>query len=200
MKRILFPLVLFACAEVLAQVHSARPGLVDAFLAPDDLPSSLPVIHPSALNRPSPGAAVRADSALIRFFQNGGPGGLCLDGDLNTIGRDGGKVQLWACNGQPQQGWIFTPLGDNMWTIQNHLSGQCLDGDLNGIPNDGAIVQLWRCNGWLNQTWHFDGLHFRNANGWQCLDGDLNTLPANGTRVQLWACNGWRNQAWVLSQ
>ena len=29
----------------------------------------------------------------------------CLDADLNTIGGNGTKVQLWDCNGQPQQNW-----------------------------------------------------------------------------------------------
>jgi hypothetical protein len=31
--------------------------------------------------------------------------GRCLDADLNTINANGTRVQLWDCNGQPQQKW-----------------------------------------------------------------------------------------------
>lgn len=29
----------------------------------------------------------------------------CLEGDLNTIGRNGGRVQVWDCNGTQPQHW-----------------------------------------------------------------------------------------------
>lgn len=31
--------------------------------------------------------------------------GRCIDADLNTIGGNGTRVQLWDCNSQPQQDW-----------------------------------------------------------------------------------------------
>ncbi|MFI9270253.1 RICIN domain-containing protein [Kitasatospora sp. NPDC052896] len=83
-------------------------------------------------------------------IQNG-DGGMCLDGDTNTIPNNGAKVQLWGCNGWNNQRWYWN--GSN---LQNADGGECLDGDTNTIPNNGAKVQLWACNGWNNQkwTWH----------------------------------------------
>ncbi|WP_327070191.1 RICIN domain-containing protein [Kitasatospora sp. NBC_01250] len=127
-------------------------------------------------------------------------GGECLDGDTNTIGNNGAKVQLWGCNGWSNQNWYWTPAPGQptgYYTIQNGDQWQCLDGDTNTIGNNGAKVQLWGCNGWSNQTWIWNGSTLRNADKGQCLDGDTNTIPANGAKVQLWSCNGWTNQSWT---
>ncbi|MDH6139300.1 MULTISPECIES: RICIN domain-containing protein [Kitasatospora] len=74
----------------------------------------------------------------------------CLDGDTNTIGKNGAKVQLWACNGWANQTWVW-----NGTTLRNSDQWQCLDGDTNTIGRNGAKVQLWACNGWTNQSWTF---------------------------------------------
>lgn len=42
----------------------------------------------------------RAPNSIIN-----GINGRCLDADLNTIANNGAKVQLWDCNGLPQQQW-----------------------------------------------------------------------------------------------
>ncbi|MDH6131998.1 hypothetical protein P3T37_001383 [Kitasatospora sp. MAA4] len=150
--------------------------------------------------------SVQADSSAMpntvyhtgKFTNN--HGGQCLDGDLNTIGKNGAKVQLWGCNGWDNQGWNWTPAPGQpagYYVIQNGHGGQCLDGDLNTIGNNGAKVQLWGCNGWDNQTWIWNGSTLRNQHGGQCLDGDLNTIGNNGAKVQLWGCNGWDNQSWT---
>src|SRR4051794_12642768 len=65
--------------------------------------------------------------------------GRCLDADLNTIGRNGAVVQLWDCNGQLQQQWIYRPDG----TIRSAYGGRCLDADLNTIWRTGTVVRLW---------------------------------------------------------
>ncbi|MDH6110287.1 hypothetical protein P3T36_004781 [Kitasatospora sp. MAP12-15] len=126
--------------------------------------------------------------------------GQCLDGDTNTIGNNGAKVQLWACNGWSNQSWVWTPapnLPVGYYVIQNYDQGQCLDGDTNTIGNNGAKVQLWGCNGWSNQVWIWNGSTLKNYDQGQCLDGDTNTIGNNGAKVQLWACNGWTNQSWT---
>ncbi|GAB3138145.1 hypothetical protein GCM10027290_05230 [Micromonospora sonneratiae] len=148
-----------------------------------------------------PGEATANASYFYQYVRNY-HGGQCLDGDRNTIPRNGSKVQLWACNGWTNQAWIFTQvsgLPTGYYTIRNYYGGQCLDGDRNTIPRNGSIVQLWACNGWTNQVWIWNGVTLRNYYGGQCLDGDRNTIPRNGSKVQLWACNGWTNQSWSLA-
>ncbi|MCX4759409.1 RICIN domain-containing protein [Streptomyces sp. NBC_01275] len=138
--------------------------------------------------------------AIYRLTMTNNEGGQCLDGDADTIGTNGTKVQLWGCHGGTNQTWLWAPAAGQpvgYYTIQNSRGNQCLDGDLNTIPANGAKVQLWACNGWTNQTWLWHGATLTNLEGGQCLDGDLTQIPANGAKVQLWACNGWSNQNWT---
>lgn len=115
--------------------------------------------------------------------------GQCLDADLNTINRNGSRVQLWQCNGQAQQKWYIEPDG----TIHSGYNGWCLDADTNTANRNGGIVQLWQCNGTAQQRWSKKaGLIFSGLSN-RCLDADLNTINRNGTTVQLWDCN-WQNQ------
>lgn len=110
---------------------------------------------------------------------------MCLDaayapGDPHQDpSKDGDKVQMWVCNGQAQQGWVFHPVrspsGVPAFTITNQRSGLCLDMDISGgtydnIPNDykGHRVQLWHCitnNGQpeANQVWY---QLFGDYDGW----------------------------------
>ncbi|MFF7637673.1 RICIN domain-containing protein [Kitasatospora sp. NPDC008050] len=158
-------------------------------------PDQLPGIGSA---RPDSAVAANVTYHTTAFTNN--HGGKCLDGDTNTIGNNGAKVQLWDCNGWDNQSWYWTPAPNQpagYYTIQNGHGWQCLDGDTNTIGNNGAKVQLWACNGWPNQTWAWGGGTLVNADKGQCLDGDLNTIGNNGAKVQLWACNGWDNQSWT---
>jgi hypothetical protein len=136
----------------------------------------------------------------------------CLDADLNTIGGNGTKVQLWDCNGQTQQYWLLTPSGSG-YQIRNERSGRCLDADTNTAQFNGGRVQLWDCNGQRQQQWivtgrliednaiEIDQLYTPYDN--RCLDADLNTIGGNGTKVQVWDCFGFFdlhvNQYWNQS-
>jgi hypothetical protein len=117
----------------------------------------------------------------------------CLDVDLNQGGRNGNRVQLWTCNGQPQQGWRLNPYG----AIQSiKYPSKCLDADLNTINRDGTIVQLWDCNGQQQQQWSVTS-YGAIWNGYgRALDADLNTIYRDGTTVQLWVGNGQPQQRW----
>ena len=124
--------------------------------------------------------------------------GRCVDADLNTIGRNGTKVQLWDCNGQLQQRWSYY-VDD---TIRSSKNRKCLDADLNAIGSNGTKVQLWDCNGSRQQKWTFVSGAVRGSlrvisqyNG-RCLDADLNAIRGNGTKMQLWDCNSQAQQDW----
>ncbi|GAB7188471.1 hypothetical protein ATKI12_8302 [Kitasatospora sp. Ki12] len=145
-------------------------------------------------------AAVRGLAALnyvgqYRFHSN--YNGKCLDADLNTIGANGTKVQLWDCNGWTNQNWTIWTDG-NIDYIQSNYSGRYLDADLNTIGANGTKVQLWDFNGWTNQRWNAASYGWVNGYNGRVLDADLNTIGANGTKVQLWDSNSWSNQGWWL--
>jgi predicted RNA-binding protein len=136
----------------------------------------------------------------------------CLDADLNTIGGNGTKAQLWDClgSGQLNQYWWFetTSVPDAYRIRSRYNFAKCLDADLNTIGGNGTKVQLWDClgDGQTNQLWSFTPTKFGGVshlvsryNG-RCLDADLNTIGGNGTKVQLWDCLGddWKNQDWYI--
>lgn len=105
--------------------------------------------------------------------------GRCVDADLNTIGGNGTKIQLWDCNNQLQQRWTRNSQGNGEFSI--HYNGRCLDADLPSIGSNGTKVHLWDCNGSTQQRWSWlpDG-SIRNALSGRCLDADLPTIGSNG--------------------
>ncbi|GAA1962092.1 hypothetical protein GCM10009838_18630 [Catenulispora subtropica] len=80
----------------------------------------------------------------------------CLDADATNM-RAGGRVQVWACNGQPQQKWFPEYIyGGIIW--HNGLNrGLVLDANNDGVQSPatwGDRVQLWTRNAWQNQIWN----------------------------------------------
>ena len=67
----------------------------------------------------------------------------CIDADLNTIGANPNRAQLWDCNNQPQQQLTWNTFDDR--TIRNARNSKCLDADLNTIGANGTVVQWWDC-------------------------------------------------------
>ncbi|MFF4132254.1 RICIN domain-containing protein [Streptomyces mirabilis] len=132
------------------------------------------------------------------FVWKSAKSGRCVDADLNTIGTNGTKVQLWDCNHSAQQNWIL--YGDG--TIRSSKNGKCLDADLNTIGSNGTKVQLWTCNGKSQQKWSITGgttsatHRIVSRYSYRCVDADLNTIGSNGTKVQLWDCNSQPQQNW----
>ena len=116
-------------------------------------------------------------------------GGLCLDVHAPDQHRNGGRVQLWACNGSDQQ----------LWTVRGKqivsLAGKCLDVDLPELQKNGGRVQVWDCNGSVQQRWNLQRQQLRSEGG-KCLDAQLPTLRKNGGMVQIWDCNGAPQQNW----
>ncbi|WP_035803181.1 RICIN domain-containing protein [Kitasatospora mediocidica] len=66
----------------------------------------------TASQPPAVGSALAATPAAANVTYHTGAftnndKGQCLDGDTNTIGNNGAKVQLWACNGWSNQSWTW---------------------------------------------------------------------------------------------
>lgn len=127
------------------------------------------------------------DGVLPRQIVSGG--GLCLDVDAPEQRNNGGRVQLWHCNGSDQQ----------LWTIRADrivsLAGKCLDVNLAELRANGGRVQVWDCNGSVQQRWAQRGQTLRNGGG-KCLDAHLPDLKKDAARVQVWDCNGEVQQRW----
>lgn len=120
-------------------------------------------------------------------------GGRCLDADTNEIGENGARVQLWSCNGAPQQRWIMMADGAMRSLLDPSF---CLDADLNTVARNGTVLQLWQCNGRSQQRFrHVSEVLQSQMNG-KCIDADPATAHQDGGRVYLWTCNGTDQQWW----
>ncbi len=115
--------------------------------------------------------------------------GRCLDA-VGAGTANGTKLQLWDCNGQPNQAWTFGSGGE-----VRGGSGRCLDAAGQGT-SPGTAVDIWDCTGQANQQWtlNADGSITGRQSG-LCLDAS-GQQTANGTPVALWTCNGQANQRW----
>ncbi len=139
--------------------------------------------------RPGPELSRRPDAEI----RTGA--GLCLDVHAPEMGTNGGRVQAWVCNGQPQQLWTYDPTSSAVRVS----SGLCLDVNAPEITRHGGRVQVWACTGTPQQQWTLlaNG-SLRNAGGF-CLDVHAPDQTTNGGRVQVWPCNGSQQQRFTSS-
>merc|ERR1711943_158915 len=73
--------------------------------------------------------------------------GKCIDICQRFNFSDGACIQLYACNGQPNQHWEIRG-----GQLVNTPSGKCPDIDRFDFA-DTAKIQLHSCNGGANQDW-----------------------------------------------
>jgi hypothetical protein len=70
---------------------------------------------------------------------------------------NGNTVQIWAASGGPNQNWIFTNEGSNIYKIQTaDNTGLCLDVSGAGTSNK-TPVDVWADNGTNAQRWAATG-------------------------------------------
>lgn len=143
-------------------------------------------------------SAVMFGAAPAMAFERDGQitvnGGLCLDAHAPDAGRNGGRVQVWTCNGSPQQRWRFD---SSTGQLRNSVAGLCLDVHAPDLENNGGRVQVWTCNNSPQQRWMLD--EARNSllvSSGRCLDAHAPDMNTNGGRVQIWACNNSPQQTW----
>jgi hypothetical protein len=116
--------------------------------------------------------------------------GLCLDDRFNS-NTPGAVVQVWGCNGLPNQQWQVMSNG----TIQHN--GLCLDARHSGTAS-GTKVQLWTCTGNANQQWTTSDWHIQYNNpGASDEVLDDTGWGGSGTQQDIWTDNGGANQIWT---
>lgn len=160
-----------------------------------------------AKSSPSPGISAQADEVAY-LLSSEADETRCLDADLNTLGRNGTKVQLWDCitfadgTVPANQAWFITEIPEGYYRFQSAASRRYLDADLNTINRNGTKIQLWDYmpggqNQWFDVTVIPEGfLRIQNVYSNRYLDADLNTLKRNGTVVQLWDFVGGATNQW----
>ena len=125
-------------------------------------------------------ACGRCDDPARGTFVN--VGGLCLDAHDPDRRKNGGKVQVWECNGDESEQWIY-----RSGAIVNR-GGYCLDSDPAAkSASGGGKVQVWACGGRPGQKWQVREDRILNNNG-LCLDVHAPDRLKNGGEVQVWTC------------
>lgn len=132
-----------------------------------------------------PGLAAAAPAAVVSKAS-----GLCLDVAGNTT-APGAAVQVYACNGGPNQQWDVDAAGE----IRTFGGTRCLDVAGQSTALEAPIVS-WQCNGQDNQKWvvNANGTIVGKQSG-LCLDV-RNAATTGKTPVQVWTCTGNPNQVW----
>ncbi|WP_081687345.1 RICIN domain-containing protein [Glycomyces tenuis] len=127
--------------------------------------------------------------------------GLCLD-DYDFGTEAGAEVVQWTCNGQANQDWQLTDLGNGYHAIRNSYSDLCLD-DYNWGTEPGAEVVQWTCNGLEVQQWEIADagggyVNIVNRHSGLCLD-NYNWGTAPGAEVRQWTCLNNAAQQWAIA-
>lgn len=136
--------------------------------------------------------AATTRSALQRSepVQIASAGGGCLEVYEPDQYNNGGRVQMWTCNGARHQVW-FLEFG-----VIRSAAGKCLEG-LPSDPSKSARVQIWDCNGSQQQRWSSKGAEIMDGFG-RCLDVPAAARLKEGAIVQIRACTGADQQRWFL--
>src|SRR5262249_9807458 len=109
--------------------------------------------------------------------------GKCLDLNFADLNKDGGKVQVWDCNGLIQQTWRFK----NGSLING--AGKCLDVYAPELHTNSGRVQVFNCNGSIQKKWKVKNGNLMSGGG-ICLDVYRPEKYVDGAKVQVFNCNG----------
>ena len=149
----------------------------------------------------------RAGASGLRVHIVNAAHGLCLDAMQQDDQHYGDKVQLWRCNGRPNQGWYL-----DGYFIRNAAYPQlhlCLDAIEQHDGSRGDHVQLWGCTGYSNQAWigyatnnhtnfFFNAAHFQGPNAHSLVLEARGDARSSGDQIELWSYNGRPNQQWYV--
>jgi hypothetical protein len=179
--------VMYGLAERAAEIiaKDTTPPTSSSSTPPTSSSSRPPTSSSSSTAPPTvTGRALRPASAPAQ----------CLDVvDGNFV--NGAPVQIWNCNGGPQQKWVYTTGGFS--SVKLAGTNFCLDAGSDN-PADGTKLKIWQCYDRIPaQSWVFNGdktIALQSAA--KCVDlTDGN--KGNGNRIQVWGCSsGNINQQW----
>jgi hypothetical protein len=168
-----------------------------AAAAPVSAPSSTVSIARQAAAPPpayaagSTSAPPAPASAPRTFRLVGAQSNRCLDVPESST-SNGTQLEVWDCNGDPNQVWTLNASGQ--LTVYSGNDLKCLDAAFGGTT-PGTYAIIWQCADTATQ-WTFNaGGTVTNPRSGLCLDVTENGT-GNGSPVELWTCNGGQNQVW----
>lgn len=124
-----------------------------------------------------------------------GYGGKCLD-NYHSSTANGGKIDLFSCNGSRAQLWTFQPqAGQYVGHLVNATSGKCLNDAGYGGP--GAKVIQWACGNSSNELWRYWPAYHEyslySGSSTVCLN-DPGYSQVDGVQQIVWSCPDTANE------
>src|SRR4051812_38779218 len=113
-----------AAAVAIPVVVAAVPAAAAA------VPRFVSVPLEQARQNTRPGQIIPGRGGSYKIVAPAAPGCVRLDADSDTVGRNGGKVQTFGCNGSHNQNWAFDETDvPGLYRIRTGANGKCLDED-----------------------------------------------------------------------
>jgi hypothetical protein len=129
----------------------------------------------------------------------------CLDANDagSSAGKNGDKVQLWACTGNFNQMWYAVDeVSGGYWQLENdEFPSECLNANDTGGLGNGSRAQLWSCTVYTgNEYWDYTHWSSCTVGGTTycelaveagnnlCLNANSSDV-SNGDYVQVWSCS-----------
>jgi hypothetical protein len=119
----------------------------------------------------------------------------CADIYHDSLATIPAVVDIYTCNGGPNQQWTVEPSnGDLAGTIES--LGLCLEAA--GLTS-GSLVYASTCSSPIYSAWSYNSSTkaLVNTSSGLCLD-DPKFSTTLGTQLDVWTCNGGANQKWTL--
>jgi endoglucanase len=128
--------------------------------------------------------------------------GLVMDvtGGYSTNGT---LIDQWSSNGQLNQEWQITNMGNNLYQLVAMNSGSCLDG-WESSPQNGGALDEWSCYGGSNQLYSITRTNMATYTITNSMTGLVVEVPNSstqlGTTLDQWQFNGSTNQQWTFTK
>jgi len=126
----------------------------------------------------------------------------CL-GFTGGVAKDGTLLEIWDCNGNDNQKWIFN---NDLNQIQYAAAPSLCIDSLEG-RSKGNQLGLWTCSGQANQKFGYDAAmniiynassHGQPKDASLCMDLAGGSIK-NGNPIQVWDCIDGSSQQWSMN-
>jgi hypothetical protein len=138
---------------------------------------------------------------IIKYFQLNRDTSKCMD-IVGGKAVNGASVQIWNCNGNMNQKFIWCSDGRIVSAINDNM---CLDVP-GGEFSKPSNLQIWNCNGKPGQYWEYDGnsMAIFPAKAGEKMCMDVSGGSANpGAPINLYYCSPggtWQAEKWRQCQ
>jgi len=147
---------------------------------------------------PPPIPQCSGGKGTVSYFQLHRDTTKCID-IVGGKASAGAKVQIWGCNGQENQKFIWCSDGRIVSAINDNM---CLDVP-GGDPSKASDLQIWHCNAAAGQYFQYDGNNMA-VYPWKtgekmCMDVSAGSTNP-GTPVNIFSCNPGTGEKWQINK